>query len=89
MGKTSVLKMEVKTINNVIKALNLTGYLWAAIGMLIVVISNIIVINEIALEFLFLPINPRNNGLVVFLLLAPVVILVLIFFLKRNYKSLN
>lgn len=82
-------QMDEKSIINVVNKLKLIGYIWAAIGTVIVVSSNIIVLNEIDIEILFIPINPRNNALVAFLLLVPALILIVSLVLKKKFTATN
>ena len=81
--------MKENTIKLIERTLRVVGYCWAAIGFVIVVISNAIHISGSDVEFWFIPINVRDHALTALLLVAPALLLVIGIVLKRMFLSTN
>jgi len=70
-----------------ITALGWIGGLWAIGGFLIVVASNIILISGHPRRYWFLPIDPRDNLVTGFLLLAPAALLIIHWYLRKRFHN--
>lgn len=66
------------------KVLRITGYIFAAVNLTILALTNIILIGKLNVSIWFIPINPRDNVLLILLLLPAVMPLVASIILKRN-----
>jgi len=71
------------------RALEIIGLVWAGIGFTIVVVSNVILIGDLNVSIWFIPINPRDNILTAFLLLAPAALILIGFMIKKKKFSRN
>lgn len=74
-------------IEKVEKVLRITGYIFAASNLTILALTNIILIGKLNINIWFIPINPRDNVLLVMLLLPAVVPLIVSIVLKKKYLS--
>lgn len=79
--------MNLTLIGLIAKRIYFVGNLWAAVGLFIIIASNIILIFNFEISFWVIPINPRDNVLTAFLLLVPVVLIVCSVFLKRLIRK--
>ncbi|MCU7873508.1 MAG: hypothetical protein KZQ91_12275 [Candidatus Thiodiazotropha sp. (ex Lucinoma borealis)] len=76
--------MENEFAKSLERILRFVGYTWAGIGLAIIVISNVIIVAELNIQFWFIPIDPRNSILTAWLLLAPGFILIISIILKKR-----
>ena len=90
MGRPLKIKesrMNLTLIGLIARRIHFVGNLWAGVGLFIVIASNIILIFDSEISFWVIPINPRDNALTAFLLLAPVVLIVFSIYLKRLVRK--
>ena len=69
------------------KILRITGYIFAVSNLTILTLTNVILIGKLNINIWFIPINPRDNALLVILLLPAVVPLIISIILKKKYLS--
>jgi len=81
MNENTLVKLE--------RVLRIGGYIWAGFGLTIVGLSNVILISEMDVSFWFIPINPRDNYLVSFLLLVPALMIIISVIINRKYLTNN
>ena len=78
--------MNEKVINRLERLLRVLGYVWAGIGLTIVILSNAILIGKFNIKIWFIPINPRDSTLTILLLLVPVILLITSMVLRKKFR---